>query len=395
MKSTLLVVAAACLLTGPAYAASKRDQARSDIDAFSDPGNNMAKSYAADFGVSVGEATRRLKQQNKMRALRARLMAKYPDTFAGLYANNRGSFKVVARLVGEASDVASITALDPELAPDLVTEPAARSLKKLEGDLDAIVAQHEGAGVDFNVGVDEARNTLVLSVTDTAALDSARKAGRLKLPEYIEVREVASLVVPTVAVYGGRSYLQSDLNWCTTGFTVVQVSTGTKGSTTAGHCDDVAKYNSNLSTSINYNSSGSYLVTVRQNWKGNNMDLQWHSVSTGSYPNQFWDGVQYVTVSGTIATSVGDYVCKFGRTTARTCGTVEQYNVWVTGYGYMTKVVGSSKMNDFGDSGGPVFKGSLAAGWVHGKDAAGALYYMEAYMPESEGAGIRITKNAE
>ena len=74
-------------------------------------------------------------------------------------------------------------------------------------------------------------------------------------------------------------------------------------------------------------------------------------------------------------------MCKFGRKSGQTCGTVEQYNYWVPNYGYMTKVVAGSPMNDFGDSGGPVFKGSLAAGWVHGKDGAGNLYYSEAYMP--------------
>lgn len=52
-------------------------------------------------------------------------------------------------------------------------------------------------------------------------------------------------------------------------------------------------------------------------------------------------------------------------------------------------------MNDFGDGGGPVLKGSLAAGWEHGKDGYGNLYYREAYTPESTGTGIRIAKNAE
>lgn len=352
----------------------------------------MAKSYAADFGVSVGEATRRLKQQNRMRRLRERLLAKHPDTFAGLYAMNRGQFKVVARLTNEGVDVATE---DPELAADLSTVPAARSLKTLESDLEAIVAQHSDAGFDFNVALDEPGNKVVLYVTDAASVENAKKAGRLKLPGYVQIQEVPSLVVPTAAVHGGRSYLQSDGNYCTTGFTMIQVSTGVKGGSTAGHCSNTAKYNASISPSTTYNSSGGYGATVRQEWAGNNMDLQWMSVASGTYPNQFWDGSQYVTVTGTIATSVGDYVCKFGRKSGRTCGTVEQYNVWVNGYGYMTKVVAGSPMNDFGDSGGPVFKGSLAAGWVHGKDGYGNLYYSEAYMPESKGTGIRVARNNE
>lgn len=392
MRTAILATTLTCAISGVAFAASERDQARSDNTAFVDPGNSMAKSYAADFSVSIGEASRRLQQQNRMRSLRERLLAKHPDTFAGLYSTNRGPFKIVARFTNEPADPTADTS---ELAEDLITEPAARSLQTLHSDLEAIVAQHSGAGVDFNIALDEPDNTVVLYVTDTAALESAKKAGKLKLPGYVRVQQVPSLVVPTAAVYGGRSYLQSDGNYCTTGFTMIQVATGTKGASTAGHCNNTAKYNANLSLSTNYSSTGGYSVTVRQEWQGNNMDLQWMSVSSGTYPNQFWDGIQYVTVTGTIATSVGDYVCKFGRKSGRTCGTVEQYNVWVDGYGYMTKVVAGSPMNDFGDSGGPVFKGSLAAGWVHGKDGYGNLYYSEAYMPESKGTGVRVARNSE
>jgi hypothetical protein len=32
-------------------------------------------------------------------------------------------------------------------------------------------------------------------------------------------------------------------------------------------------------------------------------------------------------------------------------------------------------LNDNGDSGGSVFKGSLAAGWVHGEDSSGNMYF--------------------
>lgn len=394
MKRTHFAILLAGLMPITAVAVSDRERAKSDNDAFVDPGNTMARSYADEFGVSLGEATRRLKQQNRMRALRAKLLSKHPNDFAGLYALNRGNFKVVAKFKGSSPDVRG---LDPELASDLETQTAERSLAQLQQDLEAIVSQHGSAGIDFNVAIDEPTNGIDLYVTSADALNSAVKDGRLKVPSYVRVRVVPSLLKPTADVQGGRSYLQYGGNYCTTGFTLIHATTKVKGGSTAGHCIEDAKYHPNLSLSVNYNSTGGSLVTVRsaEQWIGNNMDLQRFTILSGTYPNTFWDGSAYVTVTGTVATSVGDFVCKFGRRTQRTCGTVEQYNYWSAGYGYVTKVVGSGPINDEGDSGGPVFKGSLAAGWVHAKDSVGNLYYTEAYMPESKGTGYRVAKGTE
>ena len=54
---------------------------------------------------------------------------------------------------------------------------------------------------------------------------------------------------------------------------MIQPSTGKKGISTAGHCNNTAKYNASLSPSTTYTSTGGYPVTLLGEWEGNNMDL--------------------------------------------------------------------------------------------------------------------------
>lgn len=49
-----------------------------------DKGNSTAKAVAESFGITVGEATRRLVQQQRSVLLVERLRTQYPDTFTGL-----------------------------------------------------------------------------------------------------------------------------------------------------------------------------------------------------------------------------------------------------------------------------------------------------------------------
>ena len=100
----------------------------------------------------------------------------------------------MARFADATPDVA---VEDPGLAGDLQSAPAARSLETLRKELGAIVDQHGGSGLKFNVALDEPGNIIVLYVTDVSELEGARKSGRLKLPGYVRIQQVPSLVEPT------------------------------------------------------------------------------------------------------------------------------------------------------------------------------------------------------
>lgn len=52
---------------------------------FSDPGNATAKAIAANLGISVGDATSRLRVQVRAAKLSEQLSQRFPDTFAGTF----------------------------------------------------------------------------------------------------------------------------------------------------------------------------------------------------------------------------------------------------------------------------------------------------------------------
>lgn len=84
-----------------------------------------------------------------------------------------------------------------------------------------------------------------------------------------------------------------------------------------------------------------------------------------------------------------------GRVTGRTCGYVDTYDYYSSGYGYMARLNRTTtypNLNDNGDSGGPVFSGSLAAGWVHGEDSSGNLYFTPLRQIVANGLSIVVLK---
>ena len=75
-----------------------------------------------------------------------------------------------------------------------------------------------------------------------------------------------------------------------------------------------------------------------------------------------WDG-NTVPVRGMITATVGAYVCKSGRTTGWTCGTVQRVNyAQAVGGGYTVNSVQTSMCMYHGDSGGPAMIGFYAVG---------------------------------
>lgn len=185
-------------------------------------------------------------------------------------------------------------------------------------------------------------------------------------------------------VYGGRAYnANAGIATCSTGFTVIERATGTRGVTTAGHCDNTGRFSANLNSTY---ATSAVNLSFRREWRtaasnGDGLDIQWHVASSPHvFPPIFWNGSSYVQVTGAEWGSTGSYVCKFGRRTGYTCGFVDAAEFYSRPYGYMARVNRSAAypiVNDEGDSGGPVFRGSLAVGTVHGKDGNGNMYFMQ------------------
>ena len=81
--------------------------------------------------------------------------------------------------------------------------------------------------------------------------------------------------------------------------------------------------------------------------------------------------------------SVGQYVCKYGKTTGYTCGYIESRffrpnyidNATPT-FILVEDTAGYSPLVEVGDSGAPVFNGSTAFGTISGKVDTGKAIYM-------------------
>jgi hypothetical protein len=124
------------------------------------------------------------------------------------------------------------------------------------------------------------------------------------------------------------------------------------GFVTAGHCDNARDYLEPEVGGVQYDAP--WQATHRGQWG----DFQWHttshaeyaefySSSTGIRPVQGYDGV----------ISVGEYVCKHGRTSGYGCSYIYRVDIsaTVSGYNYDRLVAVEDYITDSGDSGGPWF----------------------------------------
>ena len=180
-----------------------------------------------------------------------------------------------------------------------------RDLQTLVPPLSAMLERiHERANLD----VDVAANAVSINSVDPSRLHGALTRIGVSLPRAVVLREVAKLTEPLEGMSGGVS-----INECTAGFSVVRASDGKRGMTTAAHCDNNSQYY-----------KGTLLPWVAGKY-GQDWDVQWHTTSPYIPTNVVWNGTSYVTVNamrGRLGQAVGEYVCKHGRVTRYTCGTI-------------------------------------------------------------------------
>lgn len=186
-----------------------------------------------------------------------------------------------------------------------------------------------------------------------AFLDKLARAN-LHLPSLVKVVKVAAM--PRLAYseyYGGMG-----LSTCTSGFSVRYAATGETGITTAGHCSDGQSV---LATGRTYSYSGSLSFKWEYRPVGIR-DIQWHTKIGVTARSFIYDGNSptYRAIYGYVrrsSQSPGTFVCKYGKTTNYSCGTIitnafDGVNVEVNMYPRV----------DSGDSGGPWFLDNNAYG---------------------------------
>jgi hypothetical protein len=329
-----------------------------------------AESYAAQFGVSVDEALSRLRLQQSIGALNARLQAEHPETFAGLTIEHQPQFAVVARFTrgGEAALQSAIH--EPALAALVRQEHAPVPLRRLQARLESAFGRVRARGIPAAGGLNLRQNRPEIYVLAPAAA-----AARAAIPSETgaAVLVVDRLPQPEALLYGGLN-----ISTCTTGFYVKNAS-GTPGVTTAGHCGNSQSYGSTALSFLGESYSGSY-------------DIQWHNHSGSTYDNTINVAGTPRSITGTrfrASQTTGEYVCKQGMTTGNTCGTITSTSYCVSSTGACTWIYvsgGSVNLSEPGDSGGPWFSGNIAYGthvFGWGNDSG--------YMPVDYFSGIGVT----
>jgi streptogrisin C len=342
--------------------------------AFAQPGNppsqallEDAASYAADTGVSLDEALRRLRLQTEIGLLDETLSIQEPS-FAGLWIEHEPQYRLVVRFKDPSAEKRlRARIVGTPLEGMVETRPAAASLAQLEQRRTAALqrVRHLRFAVDSDINIQE--NRVELHSERGPSLRAAIAAERAPLPERVEIIAVPSLAKPAV-LRGG----DGDPGYCTGGFTVRHIYSGWVGISTAAHCGNVQSF------------QGVALPFVNEAFY-DSADVQWHSAcGYMDVSPEFNSGLGYRTcvgARGRADQTVGTYVCKWGTTTGRTCGYIQSRHaepsyvpnsddtfVRVNGYGAILSAPG--------DSGGPWFLENIAYGINSGAYSDGDAIYM-------------------
>ena len=333
-----------------------------------------ATTYAQQTGVSVDEAVRRIAIERAAGELDAALTADESAAFAGLWIQDKPSYRVIVRFTDGASEGRLQARIAGGPLEGLVdVRPARFSLAQLEAKQKETRKNTERARVQQNSDINVFENKVEVLTLDPDKLKANLASVNAKIPDGVELRRVARLAVAETAIHGGVS-----LSTCTAGYTV-RSGSGELGISTAGHCSNSQSY------------QGVSLPFRGEDINGD-QDVQWHSAcDLFEVTNQFNSGIGLRSVTGTVARTsqaIGSLVCKYGMTTGRTCGWIQSKNIDLGPNHNATFIrvdsrSSSNNLSEQGDSGGPWFVEDKAYGIHYGAapdDANDSVYMAINYI---------------
>ena len=383
-------LAAALAVAAPAAA---QDMAAPRVQTAVEALAQDAAEYARLNSVGLDEAMRRLRAQEESVATTDRLQALYKDRLAGISIEHQPGYRIVVLLTG-SEPVPDDTVVAGGLTIPITFRTGAEATR------DRIVAamtDHRAAIRDVvpkarGMGLDSRTGELVVLVHASDHRDSMEP--ELEALTGVPVRmRILDGVDADLAVEGGWRVEGDDPDsgrryYCTTGFVVTdQARTGI---VTAAHCPDSLSYRAPDGADIP-------LEFVGQ-WGARYQDVQVHVTAAAQQPlfhaDASGNAVRRLTSwRNRTSTRAGDAVCHRGESTGYSCSQVELTDfappgelcggpcdpTWVT-------VTGPTCRG--GDSGGPIFNGTIAFGIVKGGNYSRSgrcnfYYYMSTdYLPE-------------
>jgi streptogrisin C len=319
-----------------------------------------ARALQRDYGLSTAAASARLADQKADNLLAARLDRELGARHSGgTYINRAGRVVVTVTDAAGAHDARQSNAVVKRVAY------SSRQLDRVHDSLDSYARSHRIGGVQ-GWYVDIPTNTVVVSTLKGARnaptrafLRTARSYG-----QRVDVTTTTTRNVDT-ALYGGQQVNMSNGFICSLGFNA-RTSAGASVFVTAGHCGEgfptFSRNGTTLGATRSYSFPGNDYAAV-------NIDNPtfWQPQAAVD----MYNGMARV-VSGFSQAAVGSSVCKSGRTTGWTCGTIQAYNQTVNygGGDIVSGLVRHSACVEQGDSGGSNITGNSAQGVSSG----GQLY---------------------
>jgi len=388
VRGSLIGAVVAGVLASPAAAAPARVQTAAEALA------QDAGEYATRYGLALDEAARRLRAQEASVATTDRVAQVYRDRLAGLSIEHRPEYRIVVLLTGSTPvPDGTLRAAGMDVPIHFRTGAAATR----EAMVEAIGVHREAIRTALpgtqGMGVDQKTGELVILVNGDAAARAAAWQAELAALTGVPVRIEAADRGDTNLTLGGGARVVGTFpgdhaySICTTGFAVTDGAR--TGVVTAAHCPDTLTY---LDPE-----GGEVPLSFVGGWGVGFQDVQIHVSDRPQaplfYANTEKTAVRRLTGSrARTSTRAGDFVCRRGESAGYSCSEVEFTDyappgglcggpcdpVWVT-------AAGPSCLG--GDSGGPVFSGTVAFGIVKGANYSRGgrcnfYYYMSTdYLP--------------
>lgn len=359
-----------------------------------------AGEYARLTGVAPEEALRRMRAQQESVAVTSRIREVYRDRLAGISIEHDPDYRIVVLLTGSAPVPDQWIFAGGMNVPILFRTGASATSEQIV----SAMARHREAikaaiPTASGMGLDPRSGELVLMIRAADAglhgvdvLDARMEAltgvpVRLRVLDRVDVDSSmeGGSRLEGIDPANGRRYA------CTTGFVV---SDGTRtGIVTAAHCPD---------TLIYYSPGGGAIpLSFDGQWGAGYQDVQVHASREAQQPLFYADSRKSIMrpvtgARGRVETRAGDFVCRRGETSGYSCSQVDLTDyappgdlcggpcdpVWVMAPGPSCKG---------GDSGGPVFSGTIAFGIMKGANysrtgTCNFYYYMSVdYLPAGWG----------
>ncbi|MFC7490384.1 MULTISPECIES: S1 family peptidase [unclassified Knoellia] len=318
---------------------------------------------AVDSGSSVEEMSAQWLAEEKgltLATARERIAAQDKQSQKAAALEKSLGAKAVGTWLDQVTGVLHVNVTDAAAASKV--RAAGATAKVVAADKSELAASEKAAtaraGKDvISTHVDPVSNKVVLTVPAERVA-----ATRAKIADpSVTVEGTQAKVTTQANVYGGQQ-IEFSGYVCSLGFNATK--SGAPVFITAGHCAEGNQ---------TFTRNGTTLGTTR-GWSFPGNDYAYSSLTSS------WTGIGAVdmyngsarAVTGSSSATVGAAVCKSGRTTAWTCGSVQAKNVTVNynnGDGTYSTVSGLTKSNtctEGGDSGGSWLAGNLAQGVTSG-----------------------------